>query len=281
MPDNNLEEAAVLPALMTRWVGRPYRYLAEISSTNDRLKQWVAEGAEDDPPAGTVLLTDYQSAGRGRLGRRWEAPPGSSLLWSTLFRPEWPVAQAGWLTMLAGLAIADAIEATAGMPIGLKWPNDVMVRVDSQWRKVGGLLLDSQFDGDHFITAILGAGLNVNIPAAALPEASTPATSLLVATGRAIARRPLLLACLSRLEQQFEAADRGLSPQPAWNSRLITVGRKVAVSNGTSATTLAGVAEATDEWGALLVRDDLGVLHSIVAGDVTLRAGSLEKRREQ
>lgn len=269
--NDDLHEAAVLSELATNWLGRPYHHTAEIGSTNDQLKEWAAAGTPEDPPAGAVLLTDYQSAGRGRLGRRWEAPPGSSLLFSTLFRPDWPATQAGWLTMLAGLAIAEAIEAETGLTVGLKWPNDVMVGVDDQWYKVGGLLLESQLAGDRLSYAILGVGLNVNIPAEALPDAMTPATSLAVVTARHVGRRPLLLACLDRLEQRYESADRDESPQPAWNARLITLGRPVTVSTGTGAAVLSGVAEATDEWGGLQVRDEAGLVHTIVAGDVALR----------
>ncbi|MEZ4517484.1 MAG: biotin--[acetyl-CoA-carboxylase] ligase [Chloroflexota bacterium] len=267
---DDLSEAAVLPELTTHWLGRSYHYVPEIGSTNDRLKAWVDTGT-DDPPAGTVLLTDYQSKGRGRLDRRWEAPPRSSLLFSTLFRPDWPAQQGGWLTMLAGLAIAEAIEQVTGTVAGLKWPNDVMVQVDGVWHKAGGLLLDARLDGDRLAYAIVGAGINVNIPEAVLPDAVTPATSLMVATGNPVSRRPLLLACLSRLEQGYEAADRGESPQPAWNDRLMTLGEHVTVSTNQDSVALTGIAEATDEWGGLLVRTGSGKLHSVAAGDVTLR----------
>lgn len=268
---DSLEAAAVDPLLTTTWLGRPYHYIAEIGSTNDRLKEWVAAGSAEDPPAGTVLLTDYQSAGRGRLGRRWEAPPGSSLLFSALFRPGWPATRGGRLTMLAGLAVAEAIEATTGMEVGLKWPNDIMVTHGGQWRKVGGLLLDSQLDGDRLATAVLGVGLNVNIPAEALPDAITPATSLMVVTGAPVSRQALLAACLRHLEQQYDAADRGRSPRSLWSERLITLGQTVSVSTASSAAALIGLAEGTDDAGNLLVRDEGGVLHTIAAGDVTLR----------
>lgn len=266
-----LDEAAVRPVLTTTWLGRPYHYVAEIGSTNDRLKEWVAAGSADDPPAGAVLLTDYQSAGRGRLGRRWEAPPGSSLLFSTLFRPSWPAVRAGWLTMLASVAIAEAVQATTGLTVGLKWPNDIMILRAGQWHKVGGLLLDSQLDGDRLTYVIVGSGLNVNMQAEALPDTVTPATSLLLATGSPVPRRPLLVACLQRLETHYEAADRGHSPRSAWSERLITLGQPVSVSHGIDAAALTGMAEATDEAGNLLVRDARGALHKIAAGDVTLR----------
>jgi len=269
---DDLSQAAVSAALSTRWLGRPYYYTATLDSTNERLKAWLAERDPADLPAGAVLLTDYQSAGRGRLDRRWEAPPGTSLLFSVLLRPGWPAERAGWLTMLAGLAVAEAVEAVTGLPARLKWPNDVLMGAAGKGGKVCGLLLDAALDGEGRLeSAILGIGLNVNIPRAALPEAATPATSLLVAGGRLVARRPLLVELLARLERYHEAADVGHSPAALWRERLITLGQAVQVSAAGAMPALAGVAEDVDEGGRLLVRDDAGRLHTVAAGDVTLR----------
>lgn len=276
MMDNNLDETAVSAELTTTWVGRPYYYHERIDSTNERLKAWISDPAY---PSGTVLLTDFQSAGRGRLDRRWEAPPGSSLLLSVLFRPGWPVQRGTWLTMLAGLAVAEAVEELAGLPARLKWPNDIVLAGQTNdgdaggWRKAGGLLLDTTLDpaGERLESAILGIGLNVNITATDLPAAASPAVSLLVAGGRPVPRRPLLLALLRRLEQRYDAAQAGNSPAETWAERLVTLGRRIEVSAGSAAGPVVGTAEATDEWGQLLVRDDAGRLHTIAAGDVTLR----------
>ena len=275
MTQNELDEAAVQGDLTTTWLGRPYYYVATLDSTNERMKTWASDASY---PAGTVLLTDFQSAGRGRLDRHWEAPPGSSLLLSVLLRPEWPVSRGPWLTMLAGLAVAEAIEEVAHIPARLKWPNDVVLAEASDsaaglWRKVCGLLLDVTLDaaGVHLESAILGIGLNVNIPAAALPDAATLATSLLVSGGHLVGRRPLLVALLRRLEWQYEAALAGRSPVEAWSERLVTLGQRVTVTAAGTAAPLRGMAEAVDEWGCLLVRDDAGVRHTVAAGDVSLR----------
>lgn len=273
IPGDELDEEAVRAGLMTVWLGRPYFYVAAVDSTNNRLKAWAADPAY---PSGAVLATGYQSAGRGRLDRSWEAPPGTSLLFSVLLRPRWPARRGSWLTMVAGLAVAEAIEAVAGLPARLKWPNDVVLpgeRGETSWHKVSGLLLDVTLNptGDHLESAILGIGLNVNIPAAALPDAATSATSLLVAGGRVVARRPLLVTLLERLERHYDAALDGHSPAADWAGRLITLGRTVEVSAAGSAGRLVGTAEGTDEWGQLLVRDAAGTLHTVTAGDVTLR----------
>jgi biotin-(acetyl-CoA carboxylase) ligase len=167
--DDELTETAVQSALTTRWLGRHYHYFDTIGSTNDRLKEMVAAGDGQHPPAGTLLLTDYQSRGRGRLDRRWQAPPGSSLLLSVLFRPDWPAEQAQWLTMMASLAAADAIETATDLTVGVKWPNDLLVAGDGDWRKVSGLLLEGVLGDDGRLqSAILGIGINVNIPPPAI-----------------------------------------------------------------------------------------------------------------
>lgn len=267
--EDELDEAAVNASLTTRWVGRPYLYRAQLDSTNDRLKRMLVE---DNPAEGTVVLTDYQTAGRGRLDRRWEAPPRTSLLFSVLFRPGWPAREGGRLTMLAGLAAAEAVEAVTGLPARLKWPNDLVLEQDGAWRKFGGLLLDSSLDADGRLTsAILGIGININITTADLPEAATPATSLLAVTGRPTPRRPLLVGLLAGLEQHYDAAAAGHSPRAAWEQRLVTLGRTVSVTTSTVDEPLVGMAEGTDEWGQLLVRDASGRMHTISAGDVTLR----------
>lgn len=255
-------------ALRTRWLGRRCYSLQETTSTNTVL----AALAEAGVPDGTLVLAEFQSAGRGRQGRRWVAPPGSSLLVSLLFRPGWPAAQAAWLTMLAGLASVQAVGKETGLQAALKWPNDVMVRVESQWRKVGGILLETVFSGETIRQAILGIGLNVNVEQAHLPETPVPATSLLVAGGRPVARLPLLSTLLLRLEEGYEAAAEGRSPQPAWDGLLMTRGRPVVVRG--EGVRLEGIATGTDEWGRLLVRDATGAIHAISAGDVTLREGA-------
>ena len=272
-----LNQAIVGATLTTQWLGRAYRYVVEVDSTNEQMKRWAAEGAPGAflAPHGAVLLADYQSAGRGRLDRRWDAPPATSLLLSILLRPAgWPVERGAWLTMLAGLAAAEAIERVAGLPARLKWPNDVLIEHDGQWRKVCGLLLDATLDGERLATAIVGIGLNVNVPAEALGGFATPATSLLAAAGRPVARRALLAALLAGLERAYDAADAGQSPAAAWSARLQTLGQAVTVTDAGSAAPLVGVAEGVDEYGRLLVRDAAGQLHTVAAGDVTLRAKS-------
>jgi BirA family biotin operon repressor/biotin-[acetyl-CoA-carboxylase] ligase len=262
--DDKLTETAVAATRTTQWLGRSYFYYPTIGSTNDELKKLAAA---NDLSEGSVVLTEFQSQGRGRLSRQWQAPAHSSLLLSLLFRPNWSAEQGAWLTMMVGLAAAEAIEDATQLTVGLKWPNDVMVQVDDEWHKVSGILLEGELSDGRLQQAIVGIGINVNIAAAQLPQTATPATSLLAATGRPINRLPLLHNFWQRLEGYYETA---VSPLPAWRSRLVTLGKRVHVTPS-AGTPLAGVAEDVDEWGRLLVRDEQNVLHTLAAGDVTLR----------
>jgi BirA family transcriptional regulator, biotin operon repressor / biotin---[acetyl-CoA-carboxylase] ligase len=271
--DDTLSENAILAALTTQWLGRPTYYLPQTESTNDLLRE-MSSGEPGRLPSGTMIIADYQRQGKGRLGRRWQAPPGTSLLFSLLFRLDWPAEQAAWLTMIGSLAAMQAIEEVTHLPTAIKWPNDLMIDEPEGWRKVGGVLLEGEFKNDRLLTAVLGVGINVNVPGAELPVAATPATSLQAASGQPVARLPLLAELLQRLETLADAAAAGETPQPRWQERLVTLGRRVQVSSaapGQAESMLTGTAENTDAWGRLLVRDERGILHAVSAGDVTLR----------
>ncbi len=275
---NELAPDRVLPALKTTWLGRNYHYFPQIESTNTMLKRWLAAESGTavptgtDVPAGTLLLADFQSQGRGRLSRTWEAPPATCLLFSLLFRPDWPAAQAHWITMTASVAAAEAMTAVSGLLVGVKWPNDLVIQQEGVWRKVGGILQEGRVGEDGRIqTVILGMGLNINIPPAQLPQTAVPAASLLSLTGKTSSRRAILVDLLHRLETAYALADRGQSPQKTWAAHLVTVGQAVQIAEMNGERVWSGTAVATDEWGHLLVQDERGKMHTIAAGDVSLR----------
>ena len=272
---SDLTETAVNKALTSKWVGRNYHYLESTGSTNNVLKDLVADGNSDAPPAGTVVLTDFQSQGRGRLNRQWQAPPGSSLLLSILFQSDWPGERLSWLTMLAGNAVVEAVGQVTSITAALKWPNDVVIQRNKIWHKVCGILLEGHVSTEQRLTyAVLGIGINVNSSPDLLLNAAQPSTSLAAVKGEQISRLDLLIALLLQIEEQYERADRGFSPWDDWNDRLMTIGQRVGVSRIGQEVILAGLAEGTNEQGHLLVRDDSGVLHTVMAGDATLRKGS-------
>ena len=185
---DSLAPDIVLPRLRGRF-GRPYRYAVETASTQQLLPL--------DAPEGAVAIAEHQTAGRGRLGRSWQAPPRSSVLLSIMLRPITPPAALPELSVVGAEAVADAITTVTGLEPAIKHPNDVLV----DGRKVAGVLGEARERA-----VILGIGINTNIAAAELPtETRLPATSLLAEAGRPVDRAALAVELLVRLEQRYLA----------------------------------------------------------------------------
>lgn len=268
----SLKPSSITKRLKTKWIGHPYLYLPSAGSTNDLLKELADSGNETSSQVGTVVLADFQEHGRGRLGRDWQAPPATSLLFSILLRPNWPAQQLPWLTMIAGLAVSEAVTGQTALATGIKWPNDCVVSQQRTWRKYCGILLEGHFTEDgQLAEAIVGIGVNVNIQQADLPPVDFPATSLFVAAGQPLSRPDLLVQILYHFEQWYELADAGVSPHQAWRQQLIFMNTQIVVSQPGRENLVSGVAVDTDEQGCLLIRDEHGQLHRIAAGDVSLR----------
>jgi BirA family biotin operon repressor/biotin-[acetyl-CoA-carboxylase] ligase len=258
---SDLSAEAIAGALTTRRLGRPVLYFPRIGSTNDVAHERAAAGAAE----GLLVIADEQTAGRGRLDRRWWAPPGSSLLMSLLLRPALPPDQAGRLTMCLGLAAVEAIEAVTGLCPALKWPNDLLLKD----RKLGGMLTELRLKGERLDYAVLGLGVNVNVnfDDGRSSGLADTANSLSMILGHPVDRLALLAALLARCEAWYERALAGESPHAAWAARLDTVGRRVTVTTTTGS--VAGMVVGVTPEGALLVRGDDAVEHVIWSGDVT------------
>lgn len=242
------------------------RRVAETGSTNADLAADAARGA----PAGSVLVADSQTAGRGRLGRHWVTPPGTALAVSALFRP--PAAargRLGWLPLLTGLAVLDAVTLLApDARLSLKWPNDVVVAGAGDpgaVGKAGGVLVQAVPGAEPGTAVVVGIGINVRTPPEQLPP-GTGATSLATA-GVAIDRDALLDAVLDRLERRYDAWVRGRDPVADYRARCATLGRDVVVDR--SAGALTGRALDVDPAGRLVVRSAGGGTVAVDAGDVT------------
>jgi BirA family transcriptional regulator, biotin operon repressor / biotin---[acetyl-CoA-carboxylase] ligase len=242
-----------VPADPLLW--REVRRVDVTGSTNADLAALAAEGE----PAGLVLVAGEQTAGRGRLGRTWSAPAGTALTFSVLLRPAVPANRLGWLPLATGLAVADAVRSTAGLGVGLKWPNDVLAGD----RKLGGILVERVGGTD---AAVVGIGLNVAMRADLLPVPS--ATSLAVELAPAAAPRldDLLDAVLGRLAERYLAWEAGTEQSGDYRAACLTLGRTVRVDVPAGAA-LTGTAVDVDEDGRLLVETDGGV-QAVAAGDV-------------
>lgn len=249
-----------------RRAGWTVRYLPQVGSTNDVALAAGCQGAADK----LLVLADAQTAGRGRLARRWESPPGACLLLSLLFRPPEPFAHhAARVTMLCGLALAEAVETVAGLPVALKWPNDLIVTGPGAWRKLAGMLSEIGLEDGAPAFLVVGIGLNVTVPSGDLSKLAPNAASLLAETGRTIRRGALLEAFLARVETHYARLGQGDDPHPTWRARLAWLGQPVIVHTPTQAVT--GVAEDVDATGALRVRLPDGSAQSFAVGDVSLR----------
>jgi BirA family biotin operon repressor/biotin-[acetyl-CoA-carboxylase] ligase len=184
---DSLRPEVVEPLLRGRF-GRPYAYFERCESTQRELPV--------DAPEGAVAVAEEQTAGRGRLGRRWLAPPRTSVLVSVNLRPAVPSERLPQLSIVAGRAAADAVAAVTGILPELKFPNDLLIG----GRKVAGVLAEAR-DG----RVVVGIGINVNLEDADLPrEVDTPATSLLVESGSRVDRARLLASLLEQLEAHYD-----------------------------------------------------------------------------
>jgi BirA family transcriptional regulator, biotin operon repressor / biotin---[acetyl-CoA-carboxylase] ligase len=215
----DLTEDALQRALAGRRLGTPRRLFASIGSTNAEAIAWAAAGA----PEGALVVTDHQTAGRGRWGRTWFSEPGSSLMFSIVLRPRIDPSTAGLLTTALGVAVADGVEAATGLPARVTWPNDVMVT----GRKLAGILVETRLAGTTLDFAVAGVGLNVSWDADQLPdELLGRATSLRVEADRGGAagvpgRAELLASVLGALEDVY--------PLPTGDSRRAALIRRATV----------------------------------------------------
>jgi BirA family biotin operon repressor/biotin-[acetyl-CoA-carboxylase] ligase len=261
---SELSAERIKKGLRTELIGQSIACYSSTGSTNEVLKELAGQGV----PEGTLVIADEQTAGKGRLGRKWLAPPGTSLLMSLLFRPDLAPNQAQRLTMICSLAIAEAIEGLTGLPVGLKWPNDIFIR----GKKAGGILTESGTTGRRLDYIVVGMGLNVNLAISALPDLRGMATSLSEELGREVSRLELLWRILGEIEMRYNSLRRGESPHEEWAARLINLGRQVQVT--TPDGVLADWAEGVDADGALILRTPDGQCKRVLAGDVTLRGSA-------
>ena len=247
-------------ALGARGFDLPLHFQARTGSTNDDARRLLSAGA----PVWTVVVADEQTAGRGRMGRRWVAPPGKAVLMSVVLRPQVEPARLTRLTMLGAVAALRTLERWfAPGAAALKWPNDVLLR----GRKVAGVLPEAVFRGGAFAGAVLGIGLNVNSDFSADPALSARAISMAQAAGASFDRAEVLMELLAHLRALYPSLEDD-SLFEAWRGALLTLGRRVTASAGDER--LSGVAESVDADGALWLRQDDGARVRLLAADVSL-----------
>ena len=241
-----------MPAAPRNW---DVRWLEETGSTNADALALARSGA----PEGVVLVADHQTAGRGRLGRTWQAPPGSSLLATVLLRPA--ASDADLMMPAVALAMAAAVQACTGVEPGLKWPNDLTV----DDRKLAGVLAETDWSGTG-VAVCVGIGVNCNWPAEVPDELATTLVALNHLTGADVDRAELLAAFLAELDRRYADLDRR-ALRDEWRDRSATIGRRVRVELGSEA--VNGVALDITAEGHLEVACDDGSRRGFAVGDVT------------
>jgi BirA family biotin operon repressor/biotin-[acetyl-CoA-carboxylase] ligase len=240
------------------------RWVEVTGSTNADLVAEARAGGRD----GTVLVADHQTAGRGRLGRAWVAPPSGSLLFSVLLRPTMPADDLHLLTTALGLAGVQAVAECAGVQAGIKWPNDLVVGTPAGERKLAGILAESVVEGDQVVGVVIGMGLNVAWGGEAPEEVADIAVALDGLGAADVDREDLLAAILvgfdARLRSVEEPAARAeLAAEHV--ARCVTLGRDVRVELADGV--LEGRAVTIDHHGRLVVERD-GSPVAVDAGDV-------------
>lgn len=242
-----------LVGLTTRCLGRVHHHYQTLDSTNRAAKEMAAHGE----PGGVLVTADFQTAGRGRLDRRWESPPGSSIMASLILRPELNLRDSFRLTMAAAAAFSLAVERVAGLVPLIKWPNDLYLND----RKLAGVLTEIK-GRDRLDWAVVGLGMNIS---AAPPEVG--AIHLVESLGAPVDRGEILAAGLNIMEGFL---DRNLAPaelRSVWLDRSLLLGREVTIIDGEDR--IAGAAVDLDADGALVVETETG-RRAIRAGDASV-----------
>ncbi len=235
-----------------------------VDSTNQAVKALAVAGE----PEGAAVVSDTQTAGRGRRGRAWVSPPGCGLYISILFRPDgWPPALAPRMPLMVAVAASEAIEAVTGLAPGIKWPNDLLL----DGRKFVGILCEADMGPEQIQFIVAGIGINIARPGT-VPEEIRHTAVWLSECGGPVDRNTLARELLARIEaryRQMDTPDGWQALLDMWRARSVTLDRDVTVTD--SSGSRQAHALDIDENGGLVVRDTAGKVRTLLAGDVSLR----------
>jgi len=244
-------------------IGWRIHYFEEIDSTQNFARELAANGAAE----GIVVIAELQTAGHGRMGRTWHSPSGVNLYATIVLRPTISIAEVSRLSLVAGVAAAEALEHDAPGVVALKWPNDIWLR----GRKTGGIIAEAVSDSHQQLSCVLlGIGININLAADDIPiDLRDKATSMRIATGHACDRIAIADSLFSRLDSRYrETLNRNFaSVRVSWERYSALTGKRVSIVEGGIRKT--GVVKGIDNDGALML--DIGEnIERIVAGEVSV-----------
>lgn len=241
-------------------------YRKEVDSTND----WARQMAEEGACSGTLALADTQTNGRGRRGHDWESPMGDNIYMSLILRPEIPGFKASQLTLVMGLSVSQGISAVLGLPVMMKWPNDLIL----SGKKICGILTEMSASRTKINYVIIGIGINVNNCVFSAELADT-ATSLKLASGHAVDKCEIMNAVFDAFEKNYNIflKTEDLSGiQEEYNKVLVNRDREVRVLDPVNP--YEGIARGINKIGELLVEKPDKTVEKVYAGEVSIRGVS-------
>lgn len=249
--------------LSTEWAGREVVYVPEVDSTNHKAKRLAEEGAGH----GTLVVTDWQTQGKGRRGRSWSTPPGTAIAMSVIVRPRMRPEKASMLTLVMGLAVACACRSLFGLDAQIKWPNDIVVG----GKKLCGILTEMSAEMNEIHYLVIGTGINVNVETFPQDICET-ATSLCLELGKKVRRAEVIQASLEHFERFYdtfmETEDFSKLQKP-YNQLLVSRDRQVRVL--TPGNEYWGISRGVNGAGELLVEREDGSTEAVYAGEVSVR----------
>ncbi|MFT8871177.1 MAG: biotin--[acetyl-CoA-carboxylase] ligase [Sporolactobacillus sp.] len=257
-----VSDAAILALLTTKRLGRQIVFYDRLDSTQKLALQLADEGAEE----GTLVVTNEQTAGRGRLGHAWQSARGANIAMSFILRPELAIDRTPQLTLLTAVAAADAIERVSGLCCAIKWPNDILY----EGAKLVGILTELQAEATYVKAIVIGIGMNVNTDAEAFKGALChKATSLRTVTGQSYEPAVLICQFLERFETLYHAylTDGFAVIKPLWMSRALSLGKYISVRKP-GGQILRGKAVGIDDDGVLLLEASDGSLTHVYSADI-------------
>ncbi len=258
---DELNENNLLVGLKTEALGRPVHFLESVEST-----QKIAHRlAQENAPEGTLVIAEEQVSGRGRMARSWHSPKGTGIWMSLLLRPSLPPQKAPQFTLIAAVAIVEAIKDKCDLDVDIKWPNDLLIN----GKKVTGILTELQADSEQIHSLIIGMGINVNQSAEDFSDDIREiATSLHIESEKTFSRAGIVQEILSNLEKYYAVyIKEGFEPiKEIWEKYAVTIGKQITAR--TLNKEIKGFASGITNEGVLKLIDETGETHLIYSADI-------------
>ena len=262
IPDK-LFSSEVLLGLETKTMGRNIYYFDSVESTQTIAHQKAAKGA----PEGTLIIAEEQVKGKGRLSRSWDSAKEKGIWMSLIIRPPLPMEKAPQFTLIAAIALVQAIEQTINIKPEIKWPNDILIN----GKKISGILTEMRGEPDRINYLVIGIGINVNHELSDFPESlQEKATSLYIETGEKVARKKIIQVFLLFFEKYYNIyLTKGFSPlKIIWEAYVGSIGKNVTAK--TLQGSITGKALGITEQGILMIKDAKGHIHYIYSADIDI-----------